>query len=102
MSVGAIYRSSDLVSRRRAREGVPLDSLTPREREVFVELARGAAPKQAAARLGTAFKTVHVHRANVHSKLGTRSDREFYRIALEHGLLDTDVSGHAGPAKSLG
>lgn len=81
------HLGSDLVLRDRARARAPLDSLTIREREVFLGLAGGAAPKQVAATLGISVKTAYVHRANVLAKLGARNDRELYRIALEHGLL---------------
>jgi FixJ family two-component response regulator len=56
-------------------------SLTPRERQVFELVAAGRLNKQVAAELGTAEKTVKVHRARVMSKLGARSVVDLARIA---------------------
>lgn len=65
---------NDLLSRR-------LALLTPRERQVFELVAAGRLNKQVAAELGTAEKTVKVHRARVMSKLGARSVVDLARIA---------------------
>lgn len=55
--------------------------LTPRERQVFELVAAGRLNKQVAAELGTAEKTVKVHRARVMNKLGARSVVDLARIA---------------------
>src|SRR3546814_7046005 len=52
--------------------GQRLALLTPRERQVFELVAAGRLNKQVAAELGTAEKTVKVHRARVMNKLGAR------------------------------
>ena len=65
---------NDLLSQR-------LALLTPRERQVFELVAAGRLNKQVAAELGTAEKTVKVHRARVMSKLGARSVVDLARIA---------------------
>ena len=54
--------------------------LTPREREVCALVARGLLNKQIAADLGTAEKTVKVHRARVMEKLGVQSVAELVRF----------------------
>jgi FixJ family two-component response regulator len=54
--------------------------LTPREREVCDLVAEGLLNKQVADRLGTAEKTVKVHRARVMEKLGVRSVAELVRM----------------------
>src|SRR3546814_16788693 len=64
----------DLLSQR-------LALLTPRERQVFELVAAGRLNKQVAAELGTAEKTVKVHRARVMNKLGARSVVDLARIA---------------------
>ena len=85
---GRRYVSSDVAARVREGAHASLGSLSAREREVFLGLARGGTPKQVAAALGISVKTAYVHRANLLAKLGARSDRDLYRIALEAGLLD--------------
>lgn len=65
---------NDLLSQR-------LALLTPRERQVFELVAAGRLNKQVAAELGTAEKTVKVHRARVMNKLGARSVVDLARIA---------------------
>ncbi len=84
---GQRYLSSDLVQRAPQQTRVALDSLSAREREVFVLLARGRAPKQVAGDLGISVKTTYVHRARVIEKLSARTDRDLYRLALEAGAL---------------
>ena len=83
---GQLYLSSDIVA---ARPGAvhPQESLSEREREVFLMLARGATPKQIASDLGISDKTVYLHRAAVRTKIGARSDLDLHRIAIERGLL---------------
>jgi FixJ family two-component response regulator len=54
--------------------------LTPREREVCALVARGMLNKQIAADLGTAEKTIKVHRARVMEKLQVSSVAELVRL----------------------
>lgn len=89
---GEQFLSSDLRQRRAERPGEALDPferLTAREREVFLLLAAGRAPKQVAAELGIGQKTVYIHRASLMGKLGAGSELDLYRMASERGLLDT-------------
>ena len=58
-----------------------LASLTPREAEVFRHVIAGRLNKQIAAKLGTAEKTVKVHRARVMHKMSVRSVAELTRMA---------------------
>jgi len=57
-------------------------SLTAREREVIELVAAGMLNKQIAARLGTAEKTVKVHRARAMRKLGAGSVAGLVRLTL--------------------
>lgn len=77
----ALARSSDAFARRQERLEFErrLALLTPREREVCDGVARGLLNKQIAAMLGTAEKTVKVHRARVMEKLGVDSVAELAR-----------------------
>jgi two-component system uhpT operon response regulator UhpA len=87
---GETFLSSDLRKRRAERPGLaldPLSRLTTREREVFLLLAAGRAPKQVAAELGIGQKTVYIHRASLMGKLGAGSELDLYRMASERGLI---------------
>ena len=57
-----------------------LATLTPREREVLTHVMAGRLNKQIAADLGTAEKTVKVHRARGMEKMQVRSVAELVRI----------------------
>ncbi|HET7664376.1 MAG TPA: response regulator transcription factor [Rhodanobacteraceae bacterium] len=87
---GKEFLSSDLAQRRAGRSAEeldPLHRLTTREREVFLLLAEGRTPKQAAAELGIGQKTVYIHRASLMGKLGAGSELDLYRLAVERGLI---------------
>jgi len=57
-----------------------LDSLTPREFEVMQLVVTGMLNKQIGAKLGTAEKTIKVHRGRVMKKLGITSVAELVRL----------------------
>jgi FixJ family two-component response regulator len=61
-------------------------SLTPREREVFQLVVAGLLNKQIASELGTAEKTVKVHRARVMTKMGAHSVADLVRFAYKLGI----------------
>jgi FixJ family two-component response regulator len=60
-------------------------SLTPREREVFRFVVRGLPNKKIAGLLGTAEKTVKVHRARVMEKMNAASLADLVRMAERAG-----------------
>jgi FixJ family two-component response regulator len=84
--LGAIARAlaKDLVLRRACEQREATESLlatlTPREREVLTHVMAGRLNKQIAADLGTAEKTVKVHRARGMEKMQVRSVAELVRI----------------------
>ena len=58
-----------------------LETLTPRERDVFGLVVTGLLNKQVGAELGAAEKTIKVHRARVMQKMEARSLVELVRMA---------------------
>jgi len=62
-------------------------ALTPRERQVMLQVAAGRSNKEIAAKLGTSEKTVKVHRGRVMHKLGTTSVVDVVHIAEQAGAL---------------
>ncbi|HEX7036884.1 MAG TPA: response regulator transcription factor [Pseudomonadales bacterium] len=62
-----------------------IETLTPREREVFDRVAQGQANKVVAIDLGISERTVEIHRSQVMHKTGARSLADLVRmkIALE-------------------
>jgi FixJ family two-component response regulator len=78
-----------------------LSRLTPREHEVLAMLVRGKLHKQIAHELGTAERTVKLHRHNLMQKFEVRSLAELAVIAERLGLLPTrghDKNGDLGRA----
>ena len=66
-----------------------LDLLTPREFEVMQLVITGMLNKQIAGEMGTAEKTVKVHRGRVMQKLGVTSVAELVRLVQRAGIRQT-------------
>lgn len=64
-----------------------LAKLTPREREVLSHVVAGRLNKQIAGDLGTAEKTVKVHRGRMMNKLGVRTVQDLVRLAERAGIV---------------
>ena len=62
------------------------ETLTAREREVLLPIARGMLNKQVAADLGISEITVKVHRRHLMQKMGARSLPEVVRMVDKLGL----------------
>ena len=84
----ALQRDHEIRTRRSANDSIArrVASLTPRESEVFRHVIAGRLNKQIAARLGTAEKTIKVHRARVMHKMSVRSVAELTRVAEMAGV----------------
>jgi FixJ family two-component response regulator len=63
-----------------------LDTLTPREYQVFEHVISGDLNKQTAAELGAAEKTIKIHRARVMEKMQVKSVAELVRLAEHVGI----------------
>jgi pSer/pThr/pTyr-binding forkhead associated (FHA) protein len=61
--------------------------LSPREREVFEQLALGRTQREVAEDLGLSVKTVETYRARIGDKLGLRTRADLVQFALEAGVL---------------
>jgi FixJ family two-component response regulator len=84
----ALARSRDQRTQRAERAAVQgrLDTLTPREREVLLQVVTGKLNKQIAGDLGIAEKTIKVHRGRVMQKMGAHSVADLVRMVEKVGL----------------
>jgi FixJ family two-component response regulator len=62
-------------------------SLSPREREIMIQVARGRLSKQISNDIGVSESTVKVHRSHAMRKMNARSLPEFGRMAAKLGLV---------------
>ena len=69
-----------------------IDALTPREREVMLQVALGHPNKVVAWEMGISARTVEIHRARVVEKLQVRNLSELVRLVLQAGLLPEDTA----------
>lgn len=69
----------------------PLDTLSPRERQVLELVAQGHTNAEIAERLAVGRRTVETHRAHMMSKLGLESQADVIRFALRRGLLSIEA-----------
>jgi len=65
-----------------------LDTLTPRERDVFLPLAQGYTSREIADQLGVSVKTIDLYRARVMKRLGAHRVPDITGIAIASGLAD--------------
>jgi FixJ family two-component response regulator len=79
-----------------------LARLTPRERQVGALVIQGLLNKQIAGELGTAEKTVKVHRARVMEKLKVGSVAELARLAERTRTLHVEPPANGGAASAAG
>ena len=80
---------SRLISRERERE---VEQLTPREKEVLLEVVQGATNKEVAGQLVISEYTARNMVGNILGKLGLRSRSELVRWAFEHDVMRGDAS----------
>lgn len=66
------------------------DQLTPREREVLIQIAEGYSNPEIAENLVISVKTVDRHRENIMRKLNMHSRIDLVKYAIRTGLIDLE------------
>lgn len=93
-------RASRLVQRRILNNGSGLEArlarLNENERKVLVLTARGFTAREIGTRIHLAHKSVDNCRSVIRRKLEIRTRAQFVSVALEAGLLETDLSPSIG------
>jgi FixJ family two-component response regulator len=82
--------SKEKLRLRRDAEAGRLCALTPRERDVLEQAAKGLHAKEIAANLGISPRTVEVHKTRIMEKLGVRNVAELVRFALAAAPRDSE------------
>lgn len=76
-----------------SKEAAPRDDLlTPKEKDVLENIAKGLSSKQIAAQYGLSSRTIEAHRLNIMKKLGTNNSAETIAMALKLNLLQSYIS----------
>jgi DNA-binding NarL/FixJ family response regulator len=68
--------------------GLPHETLSQRERQIFKLIAQGVALSQIAEQLHLSPKTVTTHKTHLMEKLGIANNADLIRYAIEHKLFD--------------
>jgi len=88
---GGTYLPTDVLQHNAGGEGTRRTTLTaeltPREMQVFVQLATGASNKEIGRELGLAEVTVKLHVRQILKKIGARNRSEAASIATRAGLI---------------
>jgi DNA-binding NarL/FixJ family response regulator len=88
---GGKYVSQEFAGRFAESFGVtkekPHESLSPREFEVFLRIARGSSVKEIAGQLSLSVKTISTYHIHILDKLSIRNDAELGEYALRNGLI---------------
>lgn len=75
----------------------PLQTLSPREFEVFRLLVAGHTVADIARILTLSYKTVANHQWNIRQKLDVTNTAQVVRMAIAHGVLDPDAAADTTP-----
>lgn len=70
----------------------PMEKLSAREFEVFVQLARGLSVAQISEALKVSPSTVGTHLYNIKQKLGLSNQAEITLLAVRHGVIDVGAA----------
>ena len=72
---------------RGATGATPFESLSERERQVLIQVARGYTNQRIADEVGLSVKTVESYRSRLMKKLGLKDRSDLVRLAIEMKLL---------------
>lgn len=72
----------------RGSDAPPHASLSPREMQVMLKIARGVPLTEIGVQMCVSVKTIGSHRSRILDKLGVRSNAELVQYAMRHGLVD--------------
>lgn len=87
LSPDAIQSLSEHVAN--GRRGFPHSALSPRELEVFLQIAKGLSLKTISFNLKLSANTIGVHKHNISKKTGIKSPAKIAHYCIEHGLLSS-------------
>jgi len=73
--------------REQAQEKTPLDSLSPREREILKLVLEGRSSAEIGKQLFLSAKTVETYRSRMMRKLGITDIPSLIKFAIQHGLI---------------
>jgi DNA-binding NarL/FixJ family response regulator len=85
---------------RQPRRRQAIASLTAREVEVLILLARGMSNKQIAEQLVVTPKTAGNHVEHIYAKIGASSRTAAAMFAVQHGLLPGPLAHEDGPIRA--
>ncbi|MFT3821876.1 MAG: response regulator transcription factor [Rubrivivax sp.] len=90
---GGVYVTRRFASQARAgaadpAAALPHASLSPREMQVLLKIARGVPLTEIGAQLCLSVKTIGTHRSRILEKLGLDSNAGLVQYALRYGLVD--------------
>ena len=72
-------------------EESPIEKLSPREFEVFIQLARGQSVAQISDTLNLSASTVGTHLYKIKQKLQLSNQSEMTLLAMRHGLIESNL-----------
>lgn len=89
VALGGRYLCADAAAALDRSNTAPHEALSPREFEIFRQLASGQSVEDIAARLFVSAKTVSNHQTTIRQKLRLGNSLDMYRYAARHELLTT-------------
>jgi DNA-binding NarL/FixJ family response regulator len=92
VAAGKVYLSQDVAQQLALQtipgQQLPLGSLSPREFEVFRQLAEGRTVAEIAATMCLSQKTIANYQSNIRQKLELTNAAQIVRLAMSYGLVD--------------